>query len=377
MKAIVNARVLQGREVVEGKTLLFDNRIIAIDKDVMLDDVEVIDANGAYVSAGFIDIHIHGSGGADVMDATPEALETISTALPKTGTTSFLATTMTMSQEKIVAALENVRTCQPLLSGAAVLGVHLEGPFINVSKHGAQDATYVQQPNMEWLKSYLDIVKMITLAPEVAGSERFLSQMREYAPDIVLSIGHSDADYSTCMEGFDKGISHVTHLFNAMPAYHHREPGIVGACFDRDDVSCDIIADLVHTHPHHLRLSHIMKREQLILITDAMRAGCMKNGTYDLGGSEVTVSGKRAMLKDGTLAGSVLQMHEALYNMVAHTGMTLPEAVWSVTEAPARKFGLSKGVLKEGYDADLVIFDEDFSMIATIVAGNIKYQRSS
>ena len=349
---------------------------MTLDTYVNLESVEVIDAQGAYVSAGFIDMHIHGSGGADVMDATPEALKTICATLPRTGTTSFLATTMTMSQKAIVKALENVRHCRSSLFGAQVLGVHLEGPFINASKHGAQDAAYVQQPNTSWIESYFDIVKMITIAPEVAGGEAFLLQMKKIAPDIILSIGHSEATYEDSMKSFDNSISHVTHLFNAMPAYHHREPGIVGACFDRKDVSCDIIADLVHTHPHHLRLAHQIKREQLILITDAMRAGCMREGTYNLGGQEVRVRGKHAMLSDGTLAGSVLQMNEALKNMVMHTEMTLPETVYSVTQAPARKLGLSKGELKSGYDADLVIFDEDFSIISTIVAGETVYQRS-
>jgi len=348
----------------------------SVDSSVNLDNTEVIDAKGAYVAPGFIDMHIHGSGGADVMDATPQALETISRTLLQTGTTAFLATTMTMSQPQIEAALENVHRCQERLSGAQIVGVHLEGPFINPSKHGAQDERFVQLPQTAWLEPYLDIVRMITLAPEVEGGLAFVEQMRRIAPHIILSMGHSEADYAHSMESFDAGISHVTHLFNAMPPYHHREPGIVGACFDRADVSCDIIADLVHTHPHHLRLAHRMKREQLILITDAMRAGCMKHGTYELGGRSVVVSEGKAVLEDGTLAGSVLRMNEALRHMVEHTRMSLSEAVASVTRIPAEKLGLEKGRLEAGYDADLVIFDEDFSIISTIVAGEVKYQRS-
>jgi len=357
-------------------TLLFDKNIITVDSDVNLDNVEIIDAQGAYVSAGFIDIHIHGSGGADVMDATPEALEIISRTLSSTGTTAFLATTMTMAQEEIDRALENIRSSRKTLSGAKLVGVHLEGPFINPQKHGAQDAAFVQCPTTEWVQEHLDLVRMITLAPEVEGGKAFVSKMKKMAPEMVLSIGHSEASYDESMEGFDAGISHVTHLFNAMPAYHHREPGIVGACFDRKDISCDIIADLVHTHPHHLRLAHRMKLDQLLLITDAMRAGCMKSGVYDLGGQQVRVCEGKATLEDGTLAGSVLQMHEALRNMVDYTDMTLPEAVLSVTRVPAQKLGLSKGVLASGYDADIVIFDEDFSIISTIVAGKTVYQRS-
>jgi N-acetylglucosamine-6-phosphate deacetylase len=376
VKAIVNALLIIGDMVLEGQTLLFDTQILAVDTSVNLEGVEIIDAEGAYVSAGFIDIHIHGSGGADVMDATPEALERISRTLVQTGTTAFLATTMTMSQSKIENALENVRTARASLSGAVLVGVHLEGPFINPLKHGAQDVQYVQHPTLSWLERYSDEVRMITLAPEVDGGMAFVEACRWKYPHMVLSIGHSEASYSQSQQGFDAGISHVTHLFNAMPAYHHREPGIVGACFDRDDVTCDIIADLVHTHPHHLRLTHRMKRDNVILITDAMRAGCMQHGTYDLGGRKVKVSEGRAVLEDGTLAGSVLRMNDALKYMVAYGGMSLPEAVRSVTLLPAKKLGLSKGSLKQGYDADIVMFDEDFSIISTIVAGEVRYQRS-
>ncbi len=336
----------------------------------------MIDAEGAYVSPGFIDMHVHGSGGADVMDATPEALKTISRTLSQTGTTAFLATTMTMSQASIVHALENVRKHQDELPGAKIVGVHLEGPFINPIRQGAQDARYVQKPTLDWIGDYADIIRMITLAPEVEGGVSFVRELHHRYPHIVLSIGHSDACYEETMEGFNAGLSHVTHLFNAMSAYHHREPGIVGAAFDREDISCDIIADLVHTHPHHLRLSWTMKEKNLMLITDAMRAGCMKQGTYDLGGQKVTVSDGKALLEDGTLAGSVLKMNEALKNMVTHTPMTLNDAIYSASTAPARKLGLKKGLLEAGYDADLVIFDEDFSIIATIVAGEVRYRRS-
>jgi N-acetylglucosamine-6-phosphate deacetylase len=217
---------------------------------------------------------------------------------------------------------------------------------------------------------------MITLAPEMPGAEHFIRHLREHYPHMILSIGHSDASFEQSKESFDWGITHATHLFNAMPPYHHREPGIVGAVLD-SEVTCDMIADLVHTHPAVLKLVHQLKQEKLMLITDAMRAGCMKHGRYELGGQEVSVQDGRAVLKDGTLAGSVLRMNEALKNMVAVSEMTLLDAVHAVTKVPARKLGLSTGVLKEGFDADMVIFDEDFSIITTIVDGAIKYQRQN
>jgi len=197
--------------------------------------------------------------------------------------------------------------------------------------------------------------------------------MTKAYPHVILSVGHSNASYDESMMSFKWGISHVTHLFNAMPGYHHRSPGLVGAVFD-SDVSCDIIADLVHTHPSTLALTHKIKGDKLLLITDAMRAGCMKCGSYDLGGRNVKVSEGKALLEDGTLAGSVLKMNEAMANMLKYTSMTLTEVVNAVTKIPAQKLGIKKGELKKGYDADIVIFDEDFSIITTIINGEVKYR---
>ena len=337
-------------------------------------DIEIIDAKGAYVSAGFIDLHIHGSGGADVMDATPQALEILSTTLPKTGTTSFLATTMTMSTQEIDNALQNIQNHAHTVTGAKIEGVHLEGPFINALRHGAQDKNYVQSPNFKLIEKYINDVKMITLAPEVDGAEDFVKQIKNVYPHIILSAGHSNASYLKAKQSFAWGISHVTHLFNAMSGYHHREPGLVGAVFE-SDVTCDIIADLVHTHASTLSLAHRLKGDKLILITDAMRAGCMKCGSYDLGGRKVDVSEGKALLEDGTLAGSVLKMNEAMANMMQHSSMTRIEVVNAVTKIPAQMLGIKKGVLKKGYDADMVIFDENFSIIATIIDGESKYKR--
>ena len=374
MRAIINAKFLVDDTTLENKILLFDNNIIGF-ADEVPEGVESLDAKGAYVSAGFIDLHIHGSGGADVMDATPEALEKLSATLVQTGTTSFLATTMTMSTSDIDNALQNIQTHASEVSGANILGIHLEGPFINVLKHGAQDKEYVQKANFALIENYMNEVKMITLAPEIEGSEDFVKRLTKEYPHIILSIGHSDASYEESKESFSWGVSHATHLFNAMNAYHHREPGIVGAVFD-SDVTCDIIPDLIHTHASALELVQTVKKEKLMLVTDAMRAGCMVCGTYDLGGRKVEVSEGKAVLEDGTLAGSVLKMNEALRNMKVHTSMTLPELVNAVTKIPAQKLAVKKGELKAGYDADIVIFDEDFSIITTIVDGKVKYQCS-
>jgi len=378
LTAIINARLIVNKSIIKDRILLFNDKIIDILDDIPMDEkcgIDIIDAKGHYVSAGFIDLHIHGSGGADVMDATLEALEILSTTLPQTGTTSFLATTMTMPSIDIENALKNIEKFSSQVTGAGILGVHLEGPFINRKKHGAQDANYIQSPNLELIENHMSHIKMITLAPEIDGSESFIKYLTKEYPHIILSIGHSEASYEESKKSFEWGISHATHLFNAMNPYHHRAPGIVGAVFD-SNVTCDVIADLVHTHPSVLSLVHKVKQDKLMLITDAMRAGCMKCGMYDLGGRSVEVtSNAEALLEDGTLAGSVLKMNEALQHMVQYTAMDVSEAVNAVTYVPARKLGIQKGSLEKGYDADIVIFDENFSIITTIINGEVKYIR--
>ncbi len=374
MRAIINAKIITDKEVLEGHNLLFGKKIIKVTKELPI-WAKVIDAKGLYLSAGFIDIHIHGSAGFDVMDGTKEALEGMAQSLLQTGTTSFLATTMTMSEEAIKQALIAVQEHQHS-KGAKVLGVHLEGPFINESKHGAQNPKFIQKPNFELIEPYMDIVKMITLAPEVEGGEVFIKYMKENYPHILLSVGHSNASYDVTKKSFSWGISHSTHLFNAMNPLHHREPGIVGAVLEDEQISCEIIADLIHVHPLFFNILYKLKKEQLLLVTDAMRAGCMHCGEYDLGGQKVLVKEGEARLKDGTLAGSVLKLNEALKNFYEHSDITLPELIATVTTLPARKLGLRVGALKEDSSADFVLFDDGFEIYSTFVNGEEIYRKA-
>jgi N-acetylglucosamine-6-phosphate deacetylase len=371
MRAIVNAKIITQREVLIGYNLLFGKKIIGITKELPI-WAETIDAKGLYLSAGFIDIHIHGSAGHDVMDATPEALSGIAKSIVQTGTTSFLATTMTMSKEAIERALVTVQN-HKYEDGAKVLGVHLEGPFINKSKHGAQNPDYIEKPNFELIEPYMDVVKMITIAPEVEGAEAFIRHIKEHFPKVLLSVGHSDASYEETKQSFTWGISHATHLFNAMNPLHHREPGIVGAVLENEQVSCEIIADLIHLHPLFFNMVHKLKKDKLLLVTDAMRAGCMQCGEYDLGGQKVVVKDGEARLENGTLAGSVLKLNDALKNFYEHTDITLPELIAKVTSIPAEKLGLKIGKLEEDYPADFVLFDEEFEISRTFVNGEEVY----
>ena len=372
IKTIINVKIITHEEVLEGYCLTFDEKIISLSKEIPR-DTELIDAKGLYLSAGFIDIHIHGSNGFDVMDGTQEALEGIAKSILQTGTTSFLATTMTMSREDINKALLNVQNFKSQ-KGAKVVGVHLEGPFINIVKKGAQNANYVQKPNIELIEPFMDVVKMVTIAPEVEGGREFIEHIKKHHPTVLLSMGHSDASYEQSKKSFTWGISHATHLFNAMNPLHHREPGIVGAVLEADEVSCDVIADLVHIHPSFFNLLYKLKKEQLLLITDAMRAGCLCSGVSEVGGQKVMVANGEARLEDGTLAGSVLKMNEALKNFYEHTNIGLVELVNMVTKIPAQKLGLKKGLVSLGYEADLVLFDEEFEISSVYIDGDIVFK---
>ena len=372
MKAIINGIIIHDKKVLIGYHLLFDEKIIALSQRDLPKKCEIIDAQGLYVSAGFVDMHIHGSGGSDVMDATSEALESISQSLLQTGTTSFVATTMTMSREDIVKALDAVIAYGDKVTATKIRGIHIEGPFINPLKCGAQNPIYIEQANFDWIEPYLSDIRVITMAVEMPGAEEFIKKVSQTYPHIILSIGHSEASYEQAMKSFDWGISHATHLFNAMPPWHHREPGIIGAVFE-SDVTADIIADLIHTHSTTLNSVEKIKKDKLVLITDAMRAGCMKSGHYDLGGQEVTVDNAKATLKNGVLAGSVLRLNEAVKNFHTHTEATLAQTVYSATSLPAQRMGLQCGELREGYDADIIIFDEKITIKNVYIDGKLRY----
>ena len=372
MRAIINAKIITDKEVLVGYNLLFSEKIIKITKELPI-WARIIDAKGLYLSAGFIDIHIHGSNGFDVMDGSFEALEGISNSILQTGTTSFLATTMTMSEEDIAKALSNIQKYKLSVTGAKVLGTHLEGPFINLAKKGAQNGSYVQKPNLKLIEPFIESINMITLAPEVEEAKEFIFHLQKYYPHVLLSIGHSDASYEKTKESFTWGVSHATHLFNAMNPLHHREPSVVGAVLENEKISCDIIADLIHIHPSFFNLLYKLKKEQLVLVTDAMRAGCLCGGVSEVGGQKVIVKDGEARLEDGTLAGSVLKLNEALRNFAKYSDILLVELIATVTTTPAKKLGLKMGLLADGYPVDLVLFDADFNVFSVYVDGIEKF----
>lgn len=375
MKAIINGKIILNDSIMEQKIILFEDKILDITDDLP-DQVDIIDAKGAYVGAGLIDIHIHGAGGADVMDVNDDTIETISQLLVKFGVTSFLPTTMTMSQEKIECALNQIRIgMNGHYKGAKVLGCHLEGPFISETYKGAQNKAFIQKPNMTWIEPFQDVIKLITLAPEVDEGYEFIKAMK-LKTDIKLSMGHTSTTFAKAKEAIQLGISHATHTFNGMSGFNHREPGAVGAIL-MSDVSAELIADKIHVNPEIFEWFYRVKSGNIVLITDSMRAGCMPDGVYDLGGQEVIVENGSARLRTGSLAGSVLTLNKAVRNFYEETTLSLPAVYQLASLNAARSIGVEdcKGSIEIGKDADLVIWDEALEALVTIVEGKIVYER--
>ncbi|MFP7297281.1 N-acetylglucosamine-6-phosphate deacetylase [Neobacillus niacini] len=336
-----------------------------------------------YVVPGFIDVHIHGAAGADTMDASIEALETMAKALPAEGTTSFLATTITQKHENIEKALKNAAVYVKGHNNAGksdILGVHLEGPFINKKRAGAQPKEFIIDPDIELFKHWQELaeggIKLVTVAPELENGTNFVSYLHEN--DVIASIGHSDAIYEEIEKAVRAGAKQVTHLFNGMRGIHHREPGVAGSALVFKELMVELIADGIHVRPEVMKLVMNAKgSEGMILITDSMRAKCLKNGIYDLGGQDVSVSDGKALLADGTLAGSILKMNDSIKNILEAAEISLREAVQMASVNPAKQLKVydRKGSISEGKDADITILSKDYQVEMTICRGEIAYKK--
>lgn len=340
---------------------------------------QVLDAQGYTLAPGFIDVHIQGAGGADVLDATPEALETISHACARFGVTGFLATTVYKPGQKNRHLSVAADCVGRDLGGARLLGIHLESPFISPEKRGMIQPDCIAAPSMPLLEEIRntlgDKLRMMVIAPELPGSIDIIKAL--VLQGTVACFGHSHATYDDAIHGFEAGISHVTHLFNAMPSMYHRDPGPLGAIFERPGVTCQVITDGVHIHPSVIRLAfRALGPSRFVTITDGMQAMGLPDGKYIYNGVEYEAKDGAARYADGTLIGTALGLNRMLARLIDFTACSPVTAVDTVTQNAARVLGLQdrKGSIAAGKDADLVIFGEGFSVYATIVDGEIVYR---
>ncbi|GKV68534.1 hypothetical protein NCCP2716_10320 [Sporosarcina sp. NCCP-2716] len=370
---------LKKRLLDKGDVLIEDGRIVEVGRNLEYKADEQVDAAGQYVLPGFIDMHIHGAAGADVMDATPEAIRTMADVLPKEGTTSFLATSMTQAPEAISAAMKNLAAFNSGPGQADMLGVHLEGPFVSSKRAGAQPLQYICPPDADqfdrWQQESGGKIKMVTLAPEEPDGMAFIRKLA--SENVIASLGHTDATVEQMEEAAEAGAKQATHLYNQMSPFHHREPGAIGGALLTDGLSAEIIADFIHSHPKSVELAYRMKGpERLVLITDAMRAKGLEPGEYELGGQPVHVTETDARLTNGALAGSILKMDQAVKNVAELLGLGPVDMAKITSGNAARQLGLTqKGAIAAGKDADLVVLDDRWNVVRTICGGRTGYER--
>ena len=339
---------------------------------------EGLDLTGLVVMPGLIDMHIHGCGGADTGDATPEALETMSQTLVKNGVTSFCPASMTLSFEELTKIFANIDAMKDKVGGAYIHGANMEGPYIAMSKKGAQNPLYVRNPDKEEFKKLYEgcngAIKVVDIAPECDGGDEFIKEIQPICP---VSIAHTDAGYDEAVHAIELGVRHITHLFNAQSGLHHRKPGVVGAAFDvgrANGVRAELICDGFHIHPATLRIAfREMGEDGTVIITDSMKAAGCPDGDYDLGGQPVYVRDGKALLADGTIAASTSNVYKELKNVISF-GIPEKQAVKSATINPAKAIRVDDktGSIEEGKLADILVVDKDYNIKLVIVKGEIK-----
>ena len=339
------------------------------------EDHETVDYGDAYIAPGLVDLHLHGALGKDVMDCKEESLRRIAIHQSRSGVTGFLGSTMSASLDSVLEAVRTIKRAAAHRIPSEILGAHVEGPFLNIERKGAQDPNHIKEMTDadvdRLIKAVQGLNVIISFAPEAGDNMDYIPVLKKVG--FVVAIGHSDATYEQAMEGFRKGISHATHLFNAMRGFDHREPGVVGAVLDSEGVTAELIADGIHVHPASLRLAAASKGPgKICLVTDSLKAAGVGDGVYQWGGREIEVKGPRATLKDtGVLAGSVLTLNRAVKNMIDWTGVSVSQALNMASLNPARVLGLEEkiGSIRAGKYANLAIFDRNFNVLETLLQG--------
>ncbi|WP_199451442.1 N-acetylglucosamine-6-phosphate deacetylase [Vibrio harveyi] len=373
MYALSNCKIYTGSDVLTDHAVIIDNDQIqsVVPVTQLPEGIEVKDLDGANLSPGFIDLQLNGCGGVMLNDEiTPETMQIMHEANLKSGCTSFLPTLITSSDEDIRAAITAAREYHNKYQNQS-LGLHLEGPYLNVAKKGIHSVDFIRPSDdgmIDLICANADIIAKVTLAPEQNDPEHIA---RLKAAGIVVSIGHTNATYAEARQGFDAGITFATHLFNAMTPMVGREPGVVGAIYDTPEVYAGIIADGFHVDYANIRIAHKIKGEKLVLVTDATAPAGANIDHFIFVGKKVYYRDGKCVDENGTLGGSALTMIEAVQNSVEHAGIALEEALRMATLYPATAIGVEErlGRVRKGMVANLTIFDRDFNVKATVVNG--------
>ena len=334
---------------------------------------DTVDASGCYVIPGLIDVHFHGAMGHDFCDASDEGISAIAAYEARRGVTSICPTTMTLPEERLAPIVASVAAHEAAAGEAGIVGINMEGPFIAPDKVGAQNPAYVRSASLEEFARLQEqaqgLIKLVDVAPEQPGNLEFI---RQVSHDVRVSVAHTCTGYDDACAAFDAGARHMTHLFNAMPALHHREPGPIAAGAERNDVTAEVIADGVHIHPAMVRLAFaLFGDDRMILISDSLRACGLGDGEYELGGQQFFVKGNRATIANGSLAGSVSDVMACMRTAVRTMGIPLTSAVKAATVNPARALGLDGklGAIAPGYQADAVVLDRDLNIKHVVLRG--------
>jgi len=361
-----------------GLVILEEDRIAGIHAAAQapaLEGIPFYDYGSSYIVPGLIDLHLHGAMGRDVMDGSAAGLEEIAAYQARHGVTGFAATTLAAPLPRIRDAVTGVKAALAKPLPSEILGLHLEGPFLSFDKKGAQNPEFIRPIDQEAMSAVLELCgglkTIITVAPEIGDNLDFIPGLKEAG--MIVSIGHSAAAYELAMMSFRRGVTHATHLYNAMSGFLPREPGVIGAVLDSDGVTAELIADGIHVHPAALRIAIRQKgAERICLITDSLNAAGLGEGEYSVGGLDVVVGDGQARLKvSGALAGSVLTLNQAVRNVIDWTEVSVPQAVRMASLNPARVLGLDgqMGSIEAGKLANLVVFDRDFNVVTTILRG--------
>lgn len=370
---ITNGLVFTEENTFKKKDLYIHNHQLVNSPSELTDSekTNLLDANGLMILPGLIDLHIHGCAGYDFCDGSHEGLVTMAKHLKAHGITSFCPTTMTVSKQSLETICASINYIQSN-EESKILGINMEGPFVSAKKKGAQSVEHIATADINLFDSLNSLsnnqVKLITIAPEEPNALSFIHQLHAANPDIIISLGHTVASYETAMIALESGASHITHLYNAMMPFSHREPGLIGAALDSYNTTVELICDGYHIHPSVIRATFTMfGAGRVILVSDNMRASGMSDGKYTLGGQDVYVKERKATLLDGTLAGSVTNLFDCMKRAISF-GISVEDAINAATKNPAKKLGVydSIGSIAIGKQADLLLVDSDFNLVKVL-----------